>query len=495
MGVELMAHQREGIDFLIGGRSGLLAFEQGLGKTLVAIDAFRRVWAAREADRLLVVCPNSLKRNWVAEFSKFAPEFTVEIAEGPPRVRRAILLKSKANVVITSYETARAEVAAIQAFAQRQATALVLDESHATKNWKSQTSTATRQFSPYCKFRWLLSGTPVTNSPADIYSQVEILAPGEHLLGSLDSFLSTMESDPKAGFAKKTFDRLILRRTKEECLDLPDKTFIDLRVDLPSWQRKLYDDMRAQMVCEIEAMSGEQYRAFASTALAQLTRLSQIASNPALVLDGAEGLPGKFEALDDLLADMLSVPGRKVIIWSNYVRTIETLLDRLAPYDAVAIYGGTPNDDRQGIASRFQTDPATRVLIANPAAAGTGFTLTAAAYTIYETLSFRYDHYAQSQDRNHRIGQDQPVTYVRLIAADTIEEAIISALERKSAMAQALLGDEASGGTISQLTQGEMCELLTTNRLPSQTQEDSARSRSAHPASIEPTTKSRKIGT
>ena len=81
------------------------------------------------------------------------------------------------------------------------------------------------------------------------------------------------------------------------------------------------------------------------------------------------------------------------------------------------------------------------MLIANPAAAGTGFTLTAAAYTIYETLSWRYDHFAQSQDRNHRIGQSLPVTYIRLIAADAIEEAIIDALERKSGLARSLLGD------------------------------------------------------
>ena len=98
--------------------------------------------------------------------------------------------------------------------------------------------------------------------------------------------------------------------------------------------------------------------------------------------------------------------------------------------------------------------------------AGTGFTLTAASYSIYESLSWRYDHYAQSQDRNHRIGQTEPVTYIRLLAADTIEEAIVFALERKSALARSLLGDEGSGSIVSQLTKEEMCELLKTNRLP-----------------------------
>lgn len=466
MTVELMDHQKVGIDFLIRGRSGLLAFEQGLGKTLVAIDAFRRVCAAREAERLLVICPNSLKRNWTAELKRFAPEFNVEIAEGPPRARRQIFGMSKADVVVTSYETARAEVTAILAFVQRQRTALVLDESHAAKNWKSLTSAAARHVAPHCEFRWLLSGTPVTNTPADLYTQVEIMAPGERLLGSQESFLATVAADPECPSVKGTFDRLILRRTKEQCLDLPDKTFADIRVDLPAWQRRLYDNMRTQMVCEIQAMTGNQYRAFATTALAQLTRLMQIASNPSLLFPEIKETPGKFEALEGIVVDILSVPCRKIIVWSNYVRSLQALVARMSHHGAVAIYGGTPNEARQGIAHRFQNDEGTRILIGNPAAAGTGFTLTAATFTIYETLSWRYDHYAQSQDRNHRIGQSKPVTYIRLLAADTIEEAIVSALERKSAMARTLLGDQDDAPAVSDLTKDEMCELLTHNKLP-----------------------------
>lgn len=338
MSVELMTHQREGVAFLTDGRQGLLAFEQGLGKTLVAIDAFQSLVVVGDADRMLVVCPNSLKRNWVAEIVKFAPGLTVEIAEGTPRQRRGIFANSTARVVVTSYETARAEVTAILAFASANRIALVLDESHAAKNWKSQTSAAMRNVAPRCNYRWLLSGTPVTNSPADLHTQIEIIAPNEHALGSLESFLAQVEDDPQASFAKPTLDRLVMRRTKEECLDLPDKMFSDVIVELPDWQRRLYDEMRTQMVCDIQAMSGAAYRAFASTALAQLTRLSQLASNPSLLIPDTVQLPGKFAALDGLVNDIMSVPGRKVIIWSPYVRNIEVLLERFASYGAVAIY-------------------------------------------------------------------------------------------------------------------------------------------------------------
>lgn len=464
MAFELLEHQHEGVGFLTGRDAGLLAFEQGLGKTFVAIEAFRTLVREGRADRMLVVCPNSLKRNWVAEFEKFAPEVSVDVAEGTPRSRRTTFRGSRAQVIVTSYETARAETTALLALAQRQRTVLVLDESHAAKNWHSLTSTAARTIAPYCEFRWLLSGTPVTNTATDIFTQVEIIAPGRGLLGSLESFKARLDADPNATFARDVIDRLVLRRTKEECLDLPDKSFTDVIVELPAWQRRLYDEMRDEMICEIEGMSGEQYRAFAPTALAKLTRLIQIASNPALLFPDLSSTPAKFDALDGLVTDILSVPGRKIILWSNYIRTIEMLLERFE--GSAAIYGATPTAERQEIAARFQGDPSLRLLIANPAAAGTGFTLTAASYTIYESLSWRYDHFAQSQDRNHRIGQTEPVTYLRLIGADTIEEAITRSLERKSALARSLLGDSTVGDPVAQLTQDEFCQLLRTNRLP-----------------------------
>ena len=466
MTIQLFDHQREGVAFLTDRQDGLLAFEQGLGKTLVAIRAFTDLLHRNECDRMLVICPNSLKRNWLAEIEKFADGVTCEIAEGKPQQRKGIFAESRARILITSYETARAERRAITAFLQRQRTALTLDESHATKNWESLTSTAARDFSPHARFRWLLSGTPVTNKAADLYTQFEIMAPGQNVLGSREAFVAQAERDPTGSFARDRINQFVLRRTKEECLDLPSKSFADLQVELPPWQRQLYDEMRDEMSCRIRDMSGEEFRSFASTALVQLTRLSQIASNPGLIFPDVKGSPAKFDMIEDLLGDVLATPERKVIIWSNYVGSIESLLDRLSIFDPIALYGAVPGPDRQELAKRFQTDPATRVLIANPAAAGTGFTLTAANYTIYESLSWRYDHYAQSQDRNHRIGQDSPVTYMRLIGIDTIDEAIVRALGRKSNLARALLGDASTASAVNDFTREEMLDLIGKNRLP-----------------------------
>ena len=207
---DLFVHQREGVEFLTNKRVGLLAFEQGLGKTYVAIAAFELTLHRGLADRLVIVCPNSLKRNWMAEFQKFAPSISVELAEGAPKRRRETFHSSVARVLITSYETARAETTAMLAFVQRQRSVLVLDESHSAKNWHSLTSTAMRLIAPHCKFRWLLSGTPVTNTATDLYTQLSIVEGGGNSLGSMESFKARLEADPSASFASGVIERLVL---------------------------------------------------------------------------------------------------------------------------------------------------------------------------------------------------------------------------------------------------------------------------------------------
>jgi len=466
--VALMAHQKEGVAFLTARKTGLLAFEQGLGKTLVAIKAFAAVRQQGRADALLVICPNSLKRNWAVEFARFQSDIEVAIVEGPPRSRRRALSEVTVPVVILSYETARTEVPSVLALLARRRTVLVLDESHAVKNRASLTSIAAQHFAPRCEYRWLLSGTPVTNSAADLWAQVGIIAAGQPL-GTFESFMASYGEGHQAEALRARIAPFLLRRRKDECLDLPAKSVTDIRIELPAWQRALYNRMRDKLVCEVQTMTGEEFRTYAPTALAKLLRLSQLASNPALLLPTEPRLPGKFAELDELVDEIVDGSGEKLIVWSHYVGTLEAIATRYRHLAPLTLYGETPSEERQAIVSRFQTDGDVRLLVANPAAGGAGFTLTAARYAIYETLSWRYDHYAQSQDRIHRIGQERPVTYLRLIASDTIEEVIVQALERKSRLAQALLGDPGGLPAMTQLSPAEFCRLLLENRLPERT--------------------------
>jgi SNF2 family DNA or RNA helicase len=459
-GAHLMRHQVEGVEFLLEHASGLLAFEQGLGKTLVAIAAFQRLHRSAGAVRMLVICPNSLKRNWSNELEKFAPDLSWTIVEGAPIPRRKQLAATKAAVVILSYDTARAEVAGLLALLGRGPTVMVLDESHAVKNRRSLATISTGHLGNAAAYRWLLSGTPITNSASDIYSQVGIIC-GKNPLGSYDGFMAVYgQKESDSASLRDRVAPYILRRTKDQCLDLPEKNFCDIVIELPDWQRKLYDDMRDALVCEIESMTGEQFQATAATALAKILRLSQISSNPSLLLPTEPRTPAKFVELDHLIAEICDGSGEKVILWSHYVGTIRALVDRYARLKPLILYGEVPGEERQEVARIFQSDPSRKLLIANPAAAGTGFTFTAARYCIYESLNWRYDFYAQSQDRIHRIGQDFAVTYIRLIADDTIEQAIAEALERKSALAKSLLGDENATARSSNLTREDALSML-----------------------------------
>lgn len=465
----LMAHQREGVAFLLGRKSGLLAFEQGLGKTLVAIEAFGQLRTKGLVDVLIVVCPNSLKRNWATEIARANPTVRVTIVSGGPMQRRA-LLTGRADAYLINYESARNEIVAIQAVMRRSRAVLVLDESHTVKNMRSLNSIAARHFAPLTDYRWLLSGTPIPNAATDVYAQLVIVGAAE-ALGSFEGFVTRFGNagegaEQRAALAER-ISPYLLRRTKEQCLDLPDKTFVDIEVDLPAWQRQLYDEMRDGLVREVKSMTRQEFEAFVPTALTRLLRLSQIASNPTLVFPTENRTPGKVVEIDRIV-DELAASGRKVIVWSYYVATIEMLANRYAHLGSASLYGATPVEERQDIANRFQADPELRVLVANPAAAGTGFTLTAATYAIYETLTWRYDLYAQSQDRNHRIGQGAPVTYLRLLAADTVEQAVVEALDRKATTARELLGDDVGTAALVKMTPESFCELAMRGTLPRQ---------------------------
>ncbi len=469
MSWSLMAHQEEGVAFLLRRGSGLLAFEQGLGKTLVAIAAFNILREEDEALGLLVICPNSLKENWRAEIAKFSPDLSVRVIPSGRRHRRRGLRETGEDVVLINFEGARADILSVRGLMSRRKMVMVVDESHAVKNAKSLTTIAATDFADLAVHRWLLTGTPVTNSPSDIYSQLRIVEP-EGPWGSAETF-EARYSD--AAVSVEAADRLgdliapfVLRRTKAECLDLPEKTFVDVPVRLPPWQRALYDDYREGTLRRFEGMSENEFRAARSEAFASLTRLLQIATDPGILGVPVGGTIGKEQALDELLASLMAEPHQKVVLWSDYVGPLRKLVKRYHRYGARAIYGDVGLEDRQDAVDAFQGDERCRLLVANPAAAGTGYTFTAATVAVYYTLSWRYDYFAQSQDRIHRIGQEEPVRYLRLIAQDTIDEAVVEALSRKKAMADSILGDGDEVPTLFSLSAREFCVLLARNTPP-----------------------------
>lgn len=465
----LMAHQHEGIEFLISRRSGILAFEQGLGKTVVALEAFLRLRRVGESDRMVIICPNSLKRTWFSEAVRFANEETVCIIEGDRNARRKMLSRLEASVVLIGYESARNDVVGLRGLLARSRPVLVLDESHNIKNYRSLNATAARHFADLAEYRWLLTGTPITNTPADIYSQICVVS-NERPLGSYPAFLARFGNqdldNASIDLLAEAIRPYVLRKVKEDCLDLPEKSFRDVVVELPTWQRRLYDGIRTSLCKEVSGMSRKEFVAYLPTGLVRVLRLVQVASNPTLVFPAETRTPAKFSYLDEILSELIA-SGRKVLVWSYYVATVRGLAKRYDGLGCGALFGDVPVDERQVTVSRFQSpSDDMRILICNPGVAGAGYTLTAASHAIYETISWRFDHYAQSQDRIHRIGQCLPVTITRLLAENTIDNAIAESLQRKAHVASGVL--DGAGTSLSQLLgqKKKFLEMVNTGHLP-----------------------------
>jgi SNF2 family DNA or RNA helicase len=442
--VQLLIHQQVAAEFLVVRSGALLCDEQGLGKTLTALIAFWLLRQQGEAERLLVVCPNSLKHSWEKEIHRFFPEWRVSLAEGYKR-RRLRAYSAAADIYLVNYEAARSDDAELRFLLRRRPTILVCDESHTAKNAGSRTAWSLAFLRSAAARVWLMSGTPVTNRMEDCYAQV-FVADGGRMLGSKDEFwaryIRRSDRDSATKELKHALAPILLRRTKDEVLDLPEKVFESRYVELRGEQREMYEAIRRNLYSELKAMPQEVFDRALPNVLTRLLRLSQVASNPRLVFPDFAGDPAKVKEIDGLLEDLIVANGRKVVLWSHYVRTIEELLTRYRQYNPVAVYGGIETSARAKAVERFQQEPDAMLFIGNPQAAGTGLTLTAAHYAIYETLTWRYDLYAQSIDRTHRIGQTRNVTYFRVLAHDTIDMEIAESLERKRELAAELLGDQ-----------------------------------------------------
>jgi SWI/SNF-related matrix-associated actin-dependent regulator of chromatin subfamily A-like protein 1 len=235
-----------------------------------------------------------------------------------------------------------------------------------------------------------------------------------------------------------------LRRRKEGTVALPPKTTVRVPVTLAGRQLAMYQQMRDELAVWVKSLSGEEILAQGDNVLSRLIRLSQLASNPALLDAGYDEVPSKFITLDSLLSDALAPEASKVIVWTSFVPNIPQLLRRYEHLSPVALYGEMDGASRHGSVRGFKQDPRVRMLVANPAAAREGLTLTEAQTAIYLDRTFNLVDYLQSQDRIHRISQTKPCEILLLVARDSIDEYVDFALEQKQRLAQYTQRDTAA---------------------------------------------------
>ncbi|CAE6879002.1 hypothetical protein R75471_01673 [Paraburkholderia domus] len=435
-----LVHQEEGTRFLRENERAALFDEQGLGKSKQLIDALTAEINAGNIGAGLIICPNGLKSNWAQEIEKFSCLPYAVFGSGRS-ARRVAFRSLRAAFYIINYEAVDSELASLKALLKFKPIAMVLDESHRIKTPEAKTTKAILALRANAARRYILTGTPVANKPEDLWSQMLFLDDGQSLGPSFEEFQRTYHAGAD-GY--KNIDHLrervsskSLRRTKASALDLPPKHYVRVPVELGGVQQSMYNHMREELELWVNSLEGKEVLERGDAILARMVRLAQLASNPGLLDAAYQETPGKFKVLDGLLERyMVRDAKQKVIIWTSFVRNIEAMRQRYDQWSPVVIHGEVSNEERDVAVRAFRNNPQTRLLVANPAAAREGLTLTEATVAIYVDRTFNLVDYLQSQDRIHRISQTEACEIVLLIANNTVDEFIDFSLEQKHRLAR-----------------------------------------------------------
>ena len=461
---KLFPHQRVAVEWVLRQNFAFIGDDMGLGKTLSVLTAMQELLAQGAVFKGLIICPNSLCLNWEREIGQWIPGFSALTVPKSPLQRTRILNEFEFDpgqkVLILNYEIARTPKvhALLLRVLSTFDTFLCIDESQRVKNPLSKTFKMLSTLAQQAKRRVLLSGTPTPKDITDIWSQVYLLDLGERFgsdyhkwltsiaeLGNQHSAYAVRRFFPKqVEFTQRRVQEILLRRKKERVIKLPEKSFIERNLELSGSQLERYEEIRKDLRVRLMSAKGKVFTREMSSILEQYLRAVQISSNPRLVDPSWTGTPAKFTELDFLLEELVGENEQKVVIWTNYVGNTVELAQRYASYGAEILAGSVRQADRQAIVSAFQASVGgPRVIIALPAVAGVGLTLTRAQYAIYLDKTWNAEHWLQSIDRIHRIGQTGNVSIISLHASK-VDWLISANLKRKVKAQSALMDGEIS---------------------------------------------------
>ena len=465
------AHQRVALEESWDAEYYALFMEMGTGKTKVVIDTMAVLWEAGKLKAALIIAPKGVYDNWLqaeipthlpprvpykvcrwtpSKTKKFEEELTDFIVDQEPRLKIFVM-----NV--EAFSTPRGSVAATAFLYQNPDNIVVVDESTTIKNRKAARTKSIMSLQKRAKYRRILTGSPITKSPMDLFSQCGFLdhkALGFNSFYAFQSRYATVQQrimGPRSfrqitGYRRldeltEKLDAFSNRILKTDCLDLPAKVYIRRDVALTPEQDRVYKQMKKLALAQLE--SGELVTTV--SVLTQIMRLQQICCGH-LQPDEGEIKLLKNNRLSEIL-DLTEELQGKAIIWATYTHDIqqvaEALKDRFGPDSVATYYGATPQDERQAIVEQFQdVNSPLRFFIGQPKTGGYGITLTAANTVIYFSNSYDLEIRLQSEDRAHRIGQKNKVTYIDLVSPGTIDEKILQALRSKIDIAGQVLGED-----------------------------------------------------
>ena len=441
--------------------------EMGTGKTKVLIDNLSMLYDKGKVDGALVIAPKGVIGTW---YNQELPNHLPDHIENVTVLWQATINKKQQSKLDRLFETGQdlhILIMNVEAFStdkgrifaakflRSHKSLIAIDESTTIKNPKAKRTKNILSLSGLAKYKRIMTGSPVTKNPLDLYSQCEFLDPRLLDFASYYSFrnryaeMKTMHVSGRSIQVVSKFRHLdeladtlkpfSYRVLKQDCLDLPDKVYIKRNISLSKEQREVYDQMKKEAVA---VMNGKQVNSV--TVLSQLMRLHQITCGHFTANDGTTQ-EIKNNRIQELLDVLEEIEG-KAIIWAHYQHDIKNIKKHLekeyGPGSVVDYYGLTPQDQRQKNIKKFQANNGVRFLIGTPATGGYGITLTEANTVIYYSNGYDLEKRLQSEDRAHRIGQKKTVTYVDLMADDTVDAKIVKALRKKINIASEVMGEE-----------------------------------------------------
>ena len=441
--------------------------EMGTGKTKVLIDNMSMLYDKGKIDGALIVAPKGVVKTWYEqEVPTHLPDHIENVAvlwqpnitkTQQEKLESLFEIETALHILVMNVEAFSTEkgVKFASKFLNSHKTLMAVDESTTIKTPTAKRTKNIIGLGKHARYRRILTGSPITKNPLDLYTQCEFLDPYLLDFASYYAFrnryaeMTTMNVRGRSIQVVKEFRHLgelseslqpfSYRVLKEDCLDLPPKIFMKRHVALTAEQKKIYDQMKEKALA---ILNGKMITTM--TVLTQLMRLHQITCGHFTADDGSTQAVDN-NRLNELMSILDETEG-KAIIWANYQLSVGEIIQRIIKEygedSYVHYYGLTSQEDRQDNIRKFQNDPNCRFIIGTPQTGGYGITLTQAHTVIYYSNSYDLEKRLQSEDRAHRIGQKKTVTYIDLIAEDTVDEKIVKALRDKINVASEVLGEE-----------------------------------------------------
>ena len=440
--------------------------EMGTGKTKVAIDNIAMLYDNGKINGALIIAPKGVYKNW---YSQEIPDHLPDHIKPTTVLWKSLINKTQQEELDKLFQPGldlHILVMNVEAFSTKKGvdfaarflnshnTYMAIDESTTIKNPGAKRTKNIVALGKYAKYRRILTGSPVTKSPLDLYKQCEFL--DEYLLdhSSYYTFRTRYAVLRKAHFNGRSVEIVVgyknlgelsdklkpfsYRVLKDDCLDLPKKTFMKRTITLSAEQDKVYKQMKQMALAH---MNGKMITT--ASALTQLMRLHQITCGHFTADDGSIQTikNNRISELTDLLEE---VEG-KAVIWAHYQydvnEIVKTITKEYGEDSIVTYYGLTPQDERQDNIKKFQDDPKCRFLVGTPSTGGYGITLTAASTMIYYSNGYDLEKRQQSEARIDRIGQEKPMTYIDIICEETVDDRIVKALRKKINIATEIMGE------------------------------------------------------